>query len=189
MYGFEAAATRKICAAAKANVAAVHYHFGDKAHLYREIFIRMVDAFEQRLNHCSAHAKRGRPGLRAYYMEVLASVEDKKSPLESHLFLREGLHPSGLVDDLRDRALKVQLGFLEPYLRREIGGIPKKRRINRLAMTLMTLGTAHIVQRITMEKAFKATVGEARWLTRTAEIVSTVGWDLICLERRATKSR
>ena len=35
--GFNKVTVREICVAAKANVASVNYHFGDKAGLYKEI--------------------------------------------------------------------------------------------------------------------------------------------------------
>lgn len=36
--GYHAAATREICKRAEVNLASIHYYYGDKAELYREMF-------------------------------------------------------------------------------------------------------------------------------------------------------
>ncbi|MBL8858872.1 MAG: CerR family C-terminal domain-containing protein [Planctomycetes bacterium] len=43
-HGFRAATVRDICTRAEANIAAVHYHFGDKEALYHEVIERAVQA-------------------------------------------------------------------------------------------------------------------------------------------------
>ena len=57
-HGFKKVTVREICRASRANVAAVNYHFRDKAGLYREVVQMAINEMRQ-TNELSQHAGEG----------------------------------------------------------------------------------------------------------------------------------
>src|SRR5438094_6250621 len=74
--GFKKVTVRDICRAARANVAAVNYHFGDKQGLYREVLQMAIDVVRATTD-AGRKAGEGQPPrekLRRYFSVFLHRV-------------------------------------------------------------------------------------------------------------------
>jgi TetR/AcrR family transcriptional regulator, regulator of cefoperazone and chloramphenicol sensitivity len=141
--GFEGATIRAITERAGVNVAAVNYHFRDKAELYTRV---VLDA-------CSARA-----AYRAAYREAMAEAVD--SPEERfrsltyrfleylldparpnwkrRLMAREMANPTTALDELVDKNIRpLRDDFLLPTLRELTGGCFSRRQLSYFASSIM----------------------------------------------------
>jgi AcrR family transcriptional regulator len=95
--GVRATTVREICQKARANVAAINYHFGSKSDLYREVLDRLFGHALSRhpidAGQSDARTVRGR--LHAFVRGFLLRVLDPERPAWHHqLLAREMLDPS-----------------------------------------------------------------------------------------------
>lgn len=107
--GFRAATVREICARAGANVAAVHYHFGDKERLYREVLegaLRAaIEAFPP--DHGLPQDPTSRDRLHAFVRSFLLRIlTTEKSSRLMRLMAREMTEPTGALDHLVESVQK-----------------------------------------------------------------------------------
>lgn len=125
--GFRKVTVRQICRRARANVAAVNYHFRDKAGLYREV-VEMAIAVMEQTNHAARAAAEAAPRdgrLRAHvrvYVEALASG---KGPAWMHrLIMREQADPTFALDLFVNRAIRPRIEYLKGLVRDLAGPAP-----------------------------------------------------------------
>jgi AcrR family transcriptional regulator len=138
-YGFEGATIRAITERAEVNVAAVNYHFRDKAELYNRV---VVDA-------CSASA-----ALHDVMAEAADSPEERLHSLICHfleymlgpdrpawkrrLMAREMANPTTALDELVEKNIRpLRDDFLMPTLRELTDGRFNRRQLSLLGSSVM----------------------------------------------------
>ncbi len=94
--GYDAASVREICSAAAANLAAVNYHFGGKAALYREAVLRVYESAGRAemptLDRCGGDADAA---LASWIEWYVARCVSRDGDAATRLLLREAAQPSG----------------------------------------------------------------------------------------------
>jgi TetR/AcrR family transcriptional regulator, regulator of cefoperazone and chloramphenicol sensitivity len=138
-HGFEGATIRAITERADVNVAAVNYHFRDKAELYNRV---VLDA-------CSARA-----AVRDTLAEATKSPEERLRSLISHflqymlgpdrpiwkrrLMAREMANPTTALDELVEKNIRpIRDEFLLPTLRELTGGRFSRRQLSLIGSSVM----------------------------------------------------
>lgn len=116
--GFERTTIRDICEQVGANVAAVNYHFGDKARLYRAA---VQLAYRSRAGEVPLPEWRVEdPPARRLYGMVRTLLErmlgQSEIPWQSRLLMREILRPTSAYEDVVREYFEPLLGLLQSLL-------------------------------------------------------------------------
>lgn len=103
--GYAGGTIRDICGRAKANLAAVHYYFGDKRGLYTAIFAQVSTLFSERRARYLPAAAPPEARLRAYIQAALEEILDGeggmgRSAQLSAIYLAEMAHPTETLDQI-----------------------------------------------------------------------------------------
>ena len=136
--GFEGATIRAITERAGVNVAAVNYHFRDKAELYTRV---VVDACSARAAFREAMAEAGSPEerLRSLIYRFLEYLLDPARPdWKRRLMAREMANPTTALDELVEKNIRpLRDEFLVPTLRELTAGCFNRRQLSYLGSSVM----------------------------------------------------
>jgi TetR/AcrR family transcriptional regulator, regulator of cefoperazone and chloramphenicol sensitivity len=139
--GFSKTSIRAIATAAKTNVAAVSYYFGDKAGLYRAVFLECcgpVEASIARFNQVDQPLSEALYGFFSIFLEPLEDGDMARHHLLLHF--REMLEPTGLwVSEINERIKPQHLALVE-LLRRHLKLEAPDDEVHRLALSITGLG-------------------------------------------------
>src|SRR5207245_6618930 len=95
--GYSKTSTREIADAANTNVAAISYYFGDKAGLYRAVFLEPIEAPAQDMSACFSGLCSLKDALLCMMGAFIAPLKhDETARLSIKLHCREMLEPTGL---------------------------------------------------------------------------------------------
>jgi TetR/AcrR family transcriptional regulator, regulator of cefoperazone and chloramphenicol sensitivity len=130
--GFKKVTVREICRAARANVAAVNYHFGDKLGLYREVLQEAI-AVMRRTNEAAEQAGgNGSPEekLRAHIDVYLHRLCSHGGDFWLHrLISREVADPTPALDLIVEQAIRPRVTYLRELVSRLLACKPTDERV------------------------------------------------------------
>jgi TetR/AcrR family transcriptional regulator, regulator of cefoperazone and chloramphenicol sensitivity len=138
--GFKSVTVREICRAARANVAAVNYHFGDKLGLYREVLRIAIDAMRD-ATEAARRAGEGQEAdeqLRRYIALFLSRLLAPGHETVHQLINREISDPTPALDDLVQQGVKPRLEYLSGVISSMIGCEPSDPRVLRCVLSVQS---------------------------------------------------
>ena len=134
--GFAQASTREIAKRARANIASLHYHFGDKADLYRAVFAQPSMRPTAEVLGVAPEEAPFEVIFRHLIRQFLSGLADGRFP---KLFAREQIEPSGLLGDTWIKEIHLTHDLVVGSLVRELRIAAPDKEVHRLAFALMGL--------------------------------------------------
>ncbi len=151
--GYRAASTREISRRGGVNLAAIHYHFGDKASLYREVFRSTVAESFNAFAQLDIERVPLAGALECFYRSMIPPTpEDGPQPLQfMRLHAREEADPSGVLEDALSDAIRPNHEKLQRLLCRELDLAYPDIEIGRLAFSLFGMISVYLHGRSVVE--------------------------------------
>jgi len=141
--GFKAATVREICHAARVNLAALNYYFGNKQALYRTVVTDLLENVFERYPVDMGMGSDGPPEerlklfIRAMLHRLLAPGGLSGYGSESRLLARELADPSPVLDTLVQDHIRPQAAVLVDIMAELLGPDAAQDRIMRCAFSIM----------------------------------------------------
>ena len=154
--GFKKVTVREICRSARANVAAVNYHFGDKLGLYREVLQSAIDRIRA-TNEAAREAGEGRPpeerlrrSIQIFVTRLLSSDRDSVH----RLIHREINDPTPALDALVEQGIRPRIDYLAGLVGELLGVSPSDARVMRCVASIQTQSIAYLPHPIASRLGF-----------------------------------
>jgi AcrR family transcriptional regulator len=154
--GFRKVTVRDICRAARANVAAVNYHFGDKLGLYREVLQVAIDA----MRGTNDEARKAGAGqapeeqLRRYIAIFVRRVLTPGNDTVHKLLNREMTDPTPALDTLVEQGVRPRVEYLSGLIADIIGCAPTDQRVLRCVASVQSQTLSYLPNPIAARLGF-----------------------------------
>ena len=148
--GFKKVTVREICGAARANVAAVNYHFGDKLGLYRSVVQLAVDEMRA-INDEARQAGEGRSPvdkLRSF-VEVYVRRTATRDVWIPQIVTREVADRTAAVDLIVERVLRPRQEYLAEIVAAILECAPDEERVSRCVTSVQAQCMAFVQNPVT----------------------------------------
>jgi AcrR family transcriptional regulator len=138
--GFKDVTVREICREARANVAAVNYHFGDKLGLYRQVLQGAIEAMRSATEAAQQAGAGQTPDekLRRYVALYLRRLLAPGHKTIHKLIDREMSNPTPALDDLVEQGVRPRLEYLSGVIAEMMGCDPSERRVLLCVMSVQS---------------------------------------------------
>lgn len=161
--GFRAATIREICVHAKANVAAAHYHFGDKEELYLAVLKSYSDEALKKYPPTLDLPASATPEkkLHAFVRSFLFRIADKGRPAwHGRLMAREMAEPTAGLDALINDVYRPLVERLDSIVRDLVGAVISDEAVRScsrsiLGQCLYYYHARPVIQRMTPHQQFE----------------------------------
>jgi len=181
--GYAEASTREICRRAGANVAAIHYYFGDKASLYREIF-RPAGLLLEFPGELERPETPLRDALVALYRHLLGfAVAAPRAKYLRLVFVREQLQPTGLLPEGPEAILRPFHEQLLAFLVGRCDAVEPDLALRQLAFSVAGIAMVLVVEGGTVEQVAPGLLGEPAAVEATVQRLADSAVALIEAER------
>ena len=172
--GFKNVTVREICLAARANVAAINYHFGDKLGLYRDVLQSAIDTMRT-TNDAARQAGEGHvpaEQLRRYIFVFLHRLLGSGDNTVHRLIAREMNDPTPALDALVEQGVRPRIEYLRGLVARMIGCPVEDRRVLRAVASIQAQTIAYLPNPIAARLGFAFTPTTAK-LDEVADHIAT----------------
>jgi TetR/AcrR family transcriptional regulator, regulator of cefoperazone and chloramphenicol sensitivity len=185
--GFEAVSTREICAAAEVNPGAIHYHFGDKDGLYREVLRQPIEHMSAQFVGFDDPSLTLAQALHRFLTPFLHMGNGGDMSV-MRLHLRELLDPSPAFAQTLAEHVGPHHRRLAELLARHAGAATADTAIHQLAYGLVAMAHDYCLSRAFMDAITPGLLADDPHLTQLHHRLVNWGCALVAFERERRRS-